>query len=168
MELDYEKFDLLDKNLIYEYIIYLSGISKRIENLNRDDEETVLLKRLRALKIIWFVFRYVFGCKTYEQAEKVISKKTIETFKLGTFFNQGYIFIGSNIIVRDVEDIDVILRILYERLNYVEGLRLFEIKQRGKNRTTTANKCTKEIAFFRRTVDYWRENEKNEKKDDDK
>lgn len=135
--------DQLNRNLLYSYVLLLTGKRKNksvvFTKAETNDEETNNLvnaeqKRNAAIYLVWFVFRYVLECDTYEKALPYANIDTLKKYKLDTFFraNQRYIYIGAygidELYLYNCEkgcDLTVLLEILYNRYDCLEQLECF-------------------------------------------
>ena len=107
-------------------------------------------KRNNAFYIIWFVFRYVLGCVTLEQAELMATEEVLKKYKLVSLFHQRHIYIGvyglNEIYFYKYNegDINIVLEILYNRYDFFEQLECFIRRTEGTARSTR-NRCIKAI-----------------------
>lgn len=136
---NWDYLDKMDKNLLY---IYANRLVKGVNNAQgyflpictgnreRDEYDNAERKKSTAYYLIWFVFRYVLGCKTLDEALKYADIDTLNQFKLTPFFLQKKLYIGiygiNHICLRSPEhDITVALEILYNRCDILEQLELY-------------------------------------------
>lgn len=132
--------DKMDKNLLYLYVsnlangnrksLYLpseTGVSSRDEVINAEK------RRKSAFYLIWFVYRWVLGCETLEQAEQYANEETLKRYNLTSLFghNQKRIYIGvygvNEIYLYDYKsgDLNIVLEILYNRYDFIEQLECY-------------------------------------------
>lgn len=145
--------DKMDKNLLY---LYASKLVKNGHNQNLyvpsstgnaecDELLDAESRRKSAFYLIWFVYRWVLGCETLEQAELYANAETLKRFKLISLFghNQKRIYIGiygiNEIYLYDYKngDLNIVLEILYNRYDVLEQLECYIRRTEGtlrKNR----------------------------------
>lgn len=148
--MDWSYLDRLDKNLLYMYAAMLMKrgnhqlyIPSDTGNEERDDMLNAEAKRKSAFYIIWFVYRYVLGCRTLEEAQEHTDADTLKTFRLTSLFerNKRRIYIGAyglnEIYLYDYKggDLDIVLEILYNRYDFFEQLECFLRRTQGTART---------------------------------
>lgn len=133
----WEFLDTMDKNLLYSYAQVLSGKKKQIqmhlpkaqrEYMTELDEIRITEEyRNRAYYLIWFVYRYVLGCKTLEETKPYANEETLKKYRLLSYIlhNSLYVGVDKEICFRKAEDIDIILEILYNRYDFFEQMECF-------------------------------------------
>lgn len=145
--------DKLDKNLLYVYAkslnvkgaTYFSRVlfdtTYKFEGdvyQKEEKKELYLAEKWRetAYYLLWFVYRYVLGCETYEDAVKYATLEILEKYKLAHFFKKRHIYIGvykTNAIYlynlysdkTNMEDVKIALDILYNRYDFCEQLECY-------------------------------------------
>lgn len=137
----WEYLDRMDKNLLYMYAALLQGQQKQIHRYNRQEEVTEeelhqreIQDKNDTLYLVWFVYRYVLGCKTLEEALALPVTETLEKYKLKKPILSSrvlYLGIDKDILLWKEEDMAIVLEILYKRLNFWEQLDCF-IEKAGK------------------------------------
>ncbi len=142
----WDYLDKMDKNVLYTYAALLSANSRHhFEHLHsrvgKDEEltekeihEREVSDRNVRLYLVWFVYRYILGCRTLDEAlvkpvDEVFGKYKLKQIVFG---KQIYIGIDGDIPLYREEDVPIILEILYKRLGFWEQLDLF-IEKGGKN-----------------------------------
>lgn len=135
----WDYLDDIDKNLLYIYAAVLAGEGKYMRLSHNTEAETDTAEQDEEVKkkhfyLVWFVFRYVLGCETLEQALAFSDdeyKALLNKFKLNCIidFHKGkqklYIGINKDIPLYRIEDMRIILEILYNRYNLWEQLDCF-------------------------------------------
>lgn len=148
--MDWSYLDEMDKNLLYMYAAMLVKrgnhqlyIPSDTGNEERNDMLDAEAKRKSAFYIIWFVYRYVLGCETLEQAEKYADVETLKRYRLTSLFehNKRRIYIGAyglnEIYLYNYKggDLNIVLEIIYKRYDYFEQLECFLRRTEGTART---------------------------------
>lgn len=149
----WDYLDKMDKNLLYLYASKLIKdgrnqnlyVPSNTGNAERDEMIDAENRRKSAFYLIWFVYRWVLGCETLEQAELYANAETLKRFKLIPLFghNQKRIYIGiygiNEIYLYDYKngDLNIVLEILYKRYDFLEQLECYIRRTQGtlrKNR----------------------------------
>ena len=131
----WDYLDKMDKNLLYDYTAVLTGQKKRMQWFNRTEGEMTedeqrrreAEERSNSLYLIWFVYRYILGCNTLEEALSYNAEEVLTKYRLKMLMEQKFLYLGID---RDIplwkeEDIRIILTILYNRLDFWEQLDCF-------------------------------------------
>lgn len=135
----WEYLDKMDKNLLYDYAQLFSSRKKNLCFFGRSDEELTeqevhqreVEAKDKTFYLIWFVYRYVLGCETLEEALQYDAKEVLDTYKLkaliGVSSSQNTLYVGidKECMLRKYEDMPIVLEILYKRLNFWEQLDCF-------------------------------------------
>lgn len=138
----WEYLDVMDKNLLYIYARVLAGEGSCLRlthNANSDEVTTTAAQdeeiRKKFYYLIWFVFRYVLGCETLEQALAYSNdeyEQLLEKFALDRLFSERkkderrlYIGVNKDVSFYRIDDMRIILEILYNRYNLWEQLDCF-------------------------------------------
>jgi hypothetical protein len=138
-----EVWDFLDdfkKNLVYNYVLTY-GSQNRGTTIPMVEEQEMGYKS-RAY-IMFFVYRYVLKCETFEQAEKLVTIDNLKKYKLYLYFKSdrsieedskrlfsigndifGTVLLGSRTEEGIVLNAKIFLEILYNRYNYLEQINL--------------------------------------------
>lgn len=138
-----EVWDFLDdfkKNLIYDYVINYNN--KNNNSYTKTAEEKEMEYKARAY-IVYFIYRYVLKCETFEQAESLVTIDNLKKYKLYLYFKSdrsteenakrifsvgnemfGTVFLSSRTEEGIVLNAKIFLEILYNRYNYLEQLNL--------------------------------------------
>lgn len=142
--------DKMDKNLLYMYTSLLTGEQKQLHLFSRSEEELTegeIHKREaqannNGFYMVWFVYRYILGCETLEEAlslpiEEVIEKYGLKPFISSVSLKQAksrhaklYVGIDKDIPLWKIEDMVIVLEILYNRLDFWEQIDCF-VKNAG-------------------------------------
>jgi len=125
----WEYLDSFNKNLIYSYVSCLTG-ETRIMEWSSDDEDSEKTDEMcckNCFYLIWFLYRYVFGCETYEQACEYATEDVLKKYKLYSRLHNRMIYIGTNkeLEFYKVEDMKIILEILYKRYALFQQIECF-------------------------------------------
>lgn len=143
MKNTWEFLDKMDYNLLYSYSEVLSNKMQQIHLCSSgksDNEEFEIAlanraKKNRAYYLIWVVFRYVLECDTYDKALMYATDDVLKRYKLISYLTNKNIYIGADydtktvngvtykfpkVWFRSTEDIDIVLDILYHRLDFFE------------------------------------------------
>lgn len=156
--MDWHYLDKMHKNLLYVYADCLSNEKEKMivcssSDAYADDEE----KATRIYFIIWFVFRYCLNCKTLDEAMSCNKQKVLEDYRLKPFFTGRNLYIGTvehRITIYDTEDVNLIIEILYKRLNAIEQLELYVKYMKNKPlKTRSAFIAEKYIRFLNAEVE---------------
>lgn len=127
--MDWRYLDTIHKNLLYVYADCISsGKNKMIVCSPADVEANDEEKTIRIYFIIWFVFRYCMNCKTLEEAMKCDKQKVLEKYRLKPFFTGRNLYIGTaehRMTIYETSDVDLVIEILYKRLNAIEQLECY-------------------------------------------
>lgn len=154
----WDYLDKMDKNLLYMYAAILTGQQKQLHLFNRSEEELTdaeIHKREVQAKnngfyMVWFVYRHVLGCETLEEALALDALEVIETYGLKPFISSVslkqaksrhaklYVGIDKDIPLWKVEDMAIVLEILYKRLDFWEQLDCF-IRRAGTSENGKMN-----------------------------
>lgn len=137
----WDYLDKMDKNLLY---LYASMIAKGRQNqklfppsntgnAERDELLDAENRRKTAFYLVWFVYRWVLGCETLEQATKYANEETLKRYKLISLFrhNLRRIYVGiygiNEIYLYNYKkgDLDIVLEILYNRYDFLEQLECY-------------------------------------------
>ena len=119
--------DEMDMNLLYDYADILAEEKTNLD-LHTDNSAQ---RRNKAYYIIYFVYRYVLGCETLEEALKHANEQTLRQFRLKHFLDHFYIYVGvdgdeqNKLTFYKTSDISIILEILYNRYDFWEQLDCF-------------------------------------------
>ncbi len=157
--MDWSFLDEMDKNLLYFYAKGLNSDTSTVhfQNFNvppvgiTSEQEEILdaeQRRKTAFYIIWFVFRYVLGCETLEQAEALATEEIMQKYKLVSFLHKRRIYIGvygiNEIYLYKYNegDLNIVLEILYNRYDFFEQLECYIRRTEGTSRTTRS-RCIK-------------------------
>lgn len=153
--------DKLDKNLLYDYAKFLSGEkqslkfycrvddkdtksegSRRVHRTQYSSEDEQFKRekeeRDKVFYIVWFVYRYIMGCETLEEALQVPVDKVFKDYRLETLIRNRYcLYIGidRDVMLYKKSDMNIILEILYKRLGFWEQLDCFIANTKGCRRT---------------------------------
>lgn len=158
--MDWSFLDKADKNLLYMYAQTLikdgkhhnTYIPSETGNEERDAMLDAEAKRKSAYYIIWFVYRYILGCETLEEAKKYATMEVLKKYKIASFFsrNQARIYLGiygiNEMYLYNFKggDLDIVLEILYNRYDYIEQLECFIRRTEGTARSLH-NRCRKTL-----------------------
>ncbi len=109
-------------------------------------------RKMRAWYLIWFVYRYVLKCETLEDTIPYQNEETLSEYRIKSYI-QNHIYLGADedsialksgaivplikIWFRYVDDIGMILEILYNRYNFYEQFECF-IRHTDKSRKKRA------------------------------
>ena len=171
--MSWEYLDKIDKNLLYTYAkgltkenqIKLSrqlfDITNQTDNDLLENKNYYIAEKWKevAYYLMWFVFRYVLKCETYEQAEQCVTKELLDKYNLLYLFEKRRFYIGVygineiylNIADEDLEDVKVVLEILYNRYEFFEQLECF-IRHGTKTNSCkpkyNVKKCKKAITNY--------------------
>lgn len=141
--------DKMDKNLLYLYVSNLANgnrkslyITRETGDMKRDELLNAETRRNSAFYLIWFVYRWVLGCETLEQAEQYANEETLKRYRLTPLFghNQKRIYIGiygvNEIYLYDYNsgDLNIVLEILYNRYDFIEQLECYIRRTQGTSR----------------------------------
>ena len=182
----WDYLDRMDNNLLYKYSSILANNGKKqihtksnlIYNQQGDVREQEIAKlrlartnKRRAYYLIWFVYRYVLGCETYEEAKPYMNKETLAFFQL-TSYIYNHIYIGADeeatvlsggvlvplkkVWIHNISDIEIVLDILYNRYGFYEQFECF-IRHTTKYRKTKATEILasyKELDKMLNTMDF--------------
>lgn len=115
----WEFLDSFNKNLIYTYVSCLSGKTRMME-WSLDEEDSDKKDELyckNCFYLIWFLYRYILGCETYEEACEYATEEIMKKYKLYSRLHNRMIYIGTNkeLEFYKIEDMKIILEILYKR-----------------------------------------------------
>ena len=179
-----DTWDFLDKenfNLLYSFAeVFLSEGKKQhhltINNLNDDSDdirehEIARIKlakerKRRAYYLIWFVYRYVLQCETYEDAKPYMNKKTLALYHIESYVrnniyigaDEDTVVLGGGLLVRlgkmwfhDIKDIEIILDILYHRYDFFEQFECF-ISHTSKSRKKRATEILEHYRELERVL----------------
>lgn len=127
--MDWHYLDKMHKNLLYVYADCLSSKKDKMivcskADTDADDEE----KAMRIYFIIWFVFRYCMNCRTLEEAMSCDKQTVLEKYRLKPFFTGRNLYIGTiehRVTIYEPDDVNLIIEILYKRLNAIEQLKCY-------------------------------------------
>lgn len=163
MKNNWKYLDKFDGNLIFSYIKSLTTKkSSRFINPysvnetgdeERDEFNKAELRRKTAFYLYWYVFRYVLGCETVEDAIPYANEETLKKYKIHNFMKDtnklksGWFYIGihnEEISLYKPEDIKTILEILYNRYDFFEQLECF-LRNSSVNRGVSRNRCKKTL-----------------------
>lgn len=159
--MDWSYLDKMDKNLLYVYAkglgqdnrVHLSRQLFDLNNYEGANNETMseIYSAEKWLKtayyLLWFVFRYVLGCKTLAEAEQAASISILKQYNLLLFFKKRHIYVGVyginavylyNVSEDYMEDVKIALEIVYNRYNYFEQLDCF---MRRSQKYQSVKKC---------------------------
>ena len=133
--------DKMDKNLLYTYTSKLTNgghsrgyyIPSTTGNAECDELFDAEAKRKLAYYLIWFVYRYVLNCKTYEESLKYANLDVLKRYKLMPLFTnhpRPYVYVGmygikTKYFRSPEQDIKSILYILYNRCDYIEQIEVY-------------------------------------------
>lgn len=113
----------MDKNLLYKYGLYVSGAVKEMKH--EKDEE---LCNKEGFYLFWFVYRYILGCETLEEALKYNNRETLVKYGLFPYVREGrYMYVGyadNKVMLKEV-DVVTILEILYNKYHFFEQMECF-------------------------------------------
>lgn len=172
-----EVWDFLDdfkKNLICNYIITYKSNNKR--NIIETVEEQELGYQKTKAYMMYFIYRYVLKCETFEQAEKLVTVENLKKYKLYFQFKSnrsreekdkklfsvgndmfGTVFLGSRVDAGIVLNAKIFLEILYNRYNYLEQINLvirrYSTCKMAKNKTYQ-QKVTELIGILDRSIEF--------------
>lgn len=170
--MDWSFLNKMDKNLLY---LYARGVTKQDKESHfmqlyspedtGDEERNEMLKsemkRQTALYIIWFVYRYILSCETFEEAEKYVTPEISKQFKLNSLFQHYYIYIGVNGTENEIRfwnngelEMKVVLEILYNRYNFFEQLECY-IRRTEGTKKKTRSRC---IRILKETLEIVKNN----------
>ncbi len=146
--------DEIDYNLLYGYAEVLKGNGKQLHltcNNIKTDEGDIREKEISEIKIakerkkrayylIWFVYRYILNCETYEETIPYQNKETLSEYRIESYV-RNHIYIGADedsialstgasfplqkMWFRKTEDIKIILDILYNRYSFYDQFLCF-------------------------------------------
>lgn len=152
--MDWSFLNRMDKNLLY---LYTRGVTKQDkeayfmqlyspEDTGNEERNEMLkseMKRQTALYIIWFVYRYILSCETFEEAEKFATPDILKKYRLNSLFQHYYIYIGVNGTDNEIRfwnngelEIKVVLEILYNRYDFFEQLECYIRRTEGTKKKT--------------------------------
>lgn len=153
--MNWDFLDEMNYNLLYTYASKLTKaghnqgfyIPSDTGDVEVDKALDAEAKRKSAYYLIWFVYRYVLKCETFEEAEKFATSDILDKYKLATLFNynQKRIFLGIyglneiylyNKKEYNKNDIGIVLEILYNRYDYFEQLECFIRKTDSSSKKT--------------------------------
>lgn len=146
--MSWEYLDKMDKNLLYIYVKSLYkgscvSLSRQLFDLNNqiyedcpEKNELYIAEKWKetGYYLIWFVYRYVLKCKTFEEAEMYATEEILKKYRLIPFFLRRRLYIGvygmNEIYLYkakkdDMEDVKIVLEILYNRYDFFEQLECF-------------------------------------------
>ena len=136
-------WDFLDKmnyNLLYSFADNIAGNTTYNMWNSKDEYE----QKQNILYLIWFIYRYILGCETLEEALKLDGIAILSYFNLyTTCFTRGQIFLGGGelkICLSRKNDVQIILEILYNRYGFLEQLDCFYRHQKNK-KDRRSEKC---------------------------
>lgn len=149
---DWKILDIINKELIYSYAFILNGKKGTYEHIEEEMlKENPVVKRDRAFYIIWFVFYYVLGARTYEEAIKLATPELLKEYKLTTFLTningKCDAFLGLKLMIR-AEDIDILLECMYERYNLGDCIRCYIRRMEKKGKLRSAAYGRKELKML--------------------
>lgn len=153
---DWDYLDEIDFNLLYSYADVIKGkgkqihltcnnIEKKSDSYDFRDKEfanirIAIARKRRAYYLIWFIYRYVLNCKTYEEAKPYMNKETLSKYRIESYV-RNHIYLGADednhplpnginisfikIKLQQIEDIEIILDILYNRYDFFEQFECF-------------------------------------------
>lgn len=167
--MNWDYLDKMDKNALYLYAqSFKSPNGKQLcrkavnpvytGNQENDDFYENTNRCKTAFYIIWFVFRYVLECETLEDAKKCISQETLTKYKLNSLFSKRDLFlgvygVGEIYLYKPLEgDLDVVLEILYNRLDFFEQMELF-IKYSQEHKRMQTKRCADAINTYRKLLE---------------
>ena len=158
--------DEMNMNLLYRYAKVLSGQSKQLCALIKGETEQQADERKckEGFYLIWFVYRYVLNCKTFEETLVYANEKTLKEYKLCNLFNQCYMYIGidKEIVFRKCTDILPVLEIVYNRyllFEQIDCVRRYASIKRIKQ-------CEKIKTKYLRMLEIYRQRERANEEDD--
>lgn len=177
-----EVWDFLDdfkKNLICNYMITYNIKSKGKATATIEEQE--MGYKAKAY-IMYFVYRYVLKCETFEQAEDLITVENLKKYKLYYWFKCysskkenmerlfivgndmfGTVFLGSRIDDGIVLNAKLVLEILYNRYNYLEQISLaikrYSTCKMAKNKVYS-EKINEMIGILDRSLEFMSNHEK--------
>lgn len=152
--MDWSFLDKMDKNLLYLYARDVAKKGKEThfmqlyspEDTGNEERNEMLkseMKRQTAFYIIWFVYRYILGCESFEDAEKLATPEVLKQFKLNSLFQHFYIYIGVSGTENEIRfwnngelELKVTLEILYNRYNFFEQLECYIRRTEGTKKKT--------------------------------
>jgi len=121
--------DKMDKNLLYRYMTLLSGKKGYLyatDKCNVSKEWQQEQRKQTACYLIWFTYRYILKCKTLQETVPYQNKETLKKFKLLSFFQNEAIFLcNDEICFRKVEDVSILLEIMYNKYDLWEQFDCF-------------------------------------------
>lgn len=121
--------DEMNRNLLYKYFDLLSGKEKQINyTKDKDNEDLDDIKCKDGFYLIWFLYRYILGCETLEQAWEHDHEEVLKKYKLyWSYLHKKRIYIGLNreILLYQPADVRVILEIVYKRYNVIQQIECF-------------------------------------------
>ena len=138
--------DHMNKNFLYVYANVLAGKNKtmhldfryeadeKIKDPVRDED-----RRNNLYYMIWFAYRYVLGCKTLEETEPYQNAETLKRFKVYSHLLNKNLYIGGvseRVYFHKVEDIRMILEILYNRYSMEEQMECYIRNTERRRRAT--------------------------------
>lgn len=102
--------------------------------------------------LFWFVYYYILGCKTLEQALEQDHQTVLEEWKLQKYISNQYIFLGGDVCIiplsRNV-DVEIILEILYNRYDTYEQLNCY-LRHFGNVNDKRTARCKEAIIMYDR------------------
>lgn len=129
--------DVMDKNLLYDFANTVDGSktclfrdSNFAGSLTEDKEyyRSEMQKR-QGYYLMWFVYRHVLGCDTLEKAKEYATEEILRQYRLWNFIWNSKMYVGIKGINEmrfwKVEDMAIILEILYYRYEFFEQMECF-------------------------------------------
>lgn len=149
---NWDFLDVMDKNLLYEYAKVMSGQKKQLHMDDHSEKEDSYYEDIRRLEqrrktayyLIWFVFRYLLGCKTYEETIPYQTKEILQKYKVFSYIKNDYIYIDADgkITLHKLEDICIALEIIYHRYGLFEQMECYIRNTKKHRRTVCENVMT--------------------------
>ena len=130
--------DKMDKNLLYRYAETLSGVTRFFlatdseigEHYQREQKKRI------CLYLIWFVYRYVLQCERLEQTIPYQTEEILKKYKLfSMLINKNIFLCNEEILFYKLEDIAIILEILYGKYSLWEQFDCFIRNTKGVRRS---------------------------------
>ncbi len=154
----YDDWSFLDEpnwNLLYTYAGILSGNRRQLANKETEyhskyDYGIDAERKHIACYLIWVTYRYILQCETLQDTIPYQNEETLIKFQLKRLIVNKYIYVGIDreIYFRKLEDIGMILEILYYRYNFIEQMECF-IRNTKKARKS---QCVKALERYKEQI----------------
>lgn len=157
--------EVMDKNLLYDFANNVDGSKGLLfrdtnyEGCLMQDKEYYKseVQKKQGYYLMWFVYRYVLGCDTLERAKVYATEDVLRQFRLWTYIRNSKLYVGINGINEmrfwKVEDMAIILEILYYRYEFFEQMECF-IRNTSNLRQSRCKKAFLECKEMMREASY--------------